>query len=98
MSSPIQEGIDKLIAKGYVGQDILDVMVGIGWDAEDVRYAMNETYERRAKENQELARQRKEALDSVSASYDELKKKIRTRTVRFFLWDISWGFGVRRKA
>lgn len=75
MSSPIQEGIDKLVEKGYVGKDILDIMVGIGWDAEDVRYAMNESYEKRAKENQELARQRKEALDSVSASYDELKKK-----------------------
>ena len=51
-------------------------MTQIGWQPDEVQLSMNEIYERRARENEELARQRKEAIDQVNASYQNLKKKV----------------------
>lgn len=73
--NPIEENILKLIEKGYSSADIFNVMTHAGWESEEVQFSMNSIYEQRAKENEEIARQRKEAIDRVNASYEELKKK-----------------------
>ena len=95
--NPVEEGILKLIEKGYKVNDVYNIMTQIGWQPDDVRLSMNEIYERRAKENEAIAKQRQDAIDKVNASYEDLKKKSRATTVRFLLWDISWGVFCRIK-
>ena len=73
--NPVEEGILKLIEKGYEVNDVYNIMTQIGWQPDEVQLSMNEIYERRSRENEDLARQRKEAIDQVNASYQELKKK-----------------------
>ena len=73
--NPVEEGILKLIEKGYKVNDVYNIMTQIGWQPDDVRLSMNEIYERRAKENEAIAKQRQDAIDKVNASYEDLKKK-----------------------
>ena len=73
--NPIEEGILKLVEKGYSANDVYNIMTQIGWIPEEVQLSMNQIYERRAKENEDIARQRQEAIDKINASYEDLKKK-----------------------
>ena len=73
--NPVEEGILKLIEKGYEVNDVYSIMTQIGWQPDEVQLSMNEMYERRAKENEAIAKQRQDAIDQVNASYEELKKK-----------------------
>ena len=73
--NPVEEGILKLIEKGYEVNDVYNIMTQIGWQPDEVQLSMNEMYERRAKENEAIAKQRQDAIDQVNASYEELKKK-----------------------
>ena len=75
--NPVEEGILKLIEKGYNSTDVYNIMTQIGWQPDEVQLSMNELYERRAKENEAIARQRKEAIDKINSSYEDLKKKAR---------------------
>ena len=52
---------------------------------DEVQLSMNEIYERRARENEELARQRKEAIDQNVRILSKVKKKSRARTIGFFV-------------
>ena len=89
--NPIEENILKLVNEGYEVNDVYNIMTHLGWQPEDVQLSMNQIYERRAKENEAVARQRQEAIDQINASYEDLKKKSRATTIRFLFWDISWG-------
>ena len=73
--NPIEENILKLVNEGYEVNDVYSIMTHLGWQPEDVQLSMNQIYERRAKENEAVARQRQEAIDQINASYEDLKKK-----------------------
>jgi len=73
--NPIEENILKLVNEGYEVNDVYNIMTHLGWQPEDVQLSMNQIYERRAKENEDVARQRQEAIDQINASYEDLKKK-----------------------
>ena len=73
--NPVEEGILKLIEKGYNSTDVYNIMTQIGWQPDEVQLSMNELYERRAKESEELAKQRRDAIEQINASYQDLKKK-----------------------
>jgi hypothetical protein len=73
--NPVEEGILKLIEKGYNSTDVYNIMTQIGWQSDEVQLSMNELYERRAKESEELAKQRRDAIEQINASYQDLKKK-----------------------
>ena len=40
--NPVEEGILKLIEKGYKVNDVYNIMTQIGWQPDDVRLSMNE--------------------------------------------------------
>ena len=98
--NPVEEGILKLIEKGYEVNDVYNIMTQIGWQPDEVQLSMNEIYERRARENEELARQRKEAIDQVNASYQKLKKKVEPVQLDSFVGTFPGGayIGARRNS
>ena len=83
--NPIEENILKLVNEGYEVNDVYNIMTHLGWQPEDVQLSMNQIYERRAKENEAVARQRQEAIDQINASYEDLKKKAEPQQSDSFL-------------